>query len=191
MQQGKPEGGRLTKMYSYLLTGLLLLLTACGSHPKDEIQLTPPVTFSASKINPGSVKHLLKDSTFKGLVEKATQADPKKNKKQIQTRLSEIAASDHKFNGEPVLIQLTIAPELLQKHPDTLKQEVRSAYKSSERFFPRSIADNFEAGISTEQISYPRVSFSLELFTDDYSEKPYQTMHYKAWRDNSGIIQVE
>lgn len=118
-----------------------------------------------------------------------TVVKPKANSvnKQIQQRAGEIV-SDAKLNGEPILMQEEILPETLSANPDMVKELVKSHYQNNERNFPRSIADNFEKGTSTERIHYPRLNYVVEVFKDRYATKPYKTLGYSARKENDIII---
>ena len=118
-----------------------------------------------------------------------TVVKPKANsvKKQIQKRAGEMV-SDAKLNGEPILMQEEILPQTLSENPDMIKELVKSHYLNQERNFPRSIADNFEKGASTERIHYPRLNYIVEVFKDRYATKPYQTLGYSARKENNIII---
>ena len=96
--------------------------------------------------------------------------------------------SDAKFNGEPMLIQLELSEKVLAAHPDTIKNHLRREYLNQERNFPRSIADNFEKGISTERIYYPKLNYRVELFKNEYEKKPFQVLVYSVRKENEKII---
>lgn len=108
-------------------------------------------------------------------------------KRQPQMRESE-GVSDSKFNGEPILLQEELSAKILASNPDTIKNYLKNLYLGQERNFPRSIADNFEKGISTEHISYPRLNYRVELFEDEYSKKPYKILGYSVRKEKDKLI---
>ncbi len=112
---------------------------------------------------------------------------PKSVNKQVQKRMGEMV-SDAKLNGEPILMQEEILPETLSANPDMVKELVKSHYLNQERNFPRSIADNFEKGTSTERIHYPRLNYLVEVYKDRYATKPYKTFGYSVRKENDSII---
>ncbi len=122
---------------------------------------------------------------------KETKPDKKVSQPQInrvrQKRESE-GVYDAKLNGEQILIQEDLSENILASNPDTIKNYLKGFYQGHERFFPRSIADNFEQGVSKERISYPRLNFRVELFEDEYSKKPYKILSYSVRKENEKII---
>lgn len=120
-------------------------------------------------------------STSKTVVSKL----PKR--REPQTLLSEIV-SNSKLNGEQILLQEVLPENILLKNPDTIKYFLKNQYLGQERNFPRSIADNFEKGVSTERISYPKLYYRVELFEDEYSKKPYKVLSYSVRKEREKII---
>jgi hypothetical protein len=174
-----------------ILILLIAFISACENRPlKVEIANTP-FSSSISKTPSDSTKRQARKDTIAFHQTEKVNISKSRAKRERVIRMSEIAASDDKFNGQPVLLQFEMSSDALLAHPDTLKQEIRNTYMASERFFPRYIADNFEKGISTENIAYPKLNFSIELFRDSYAEKPYKVVNFRAWKDNSGSIAVE
>ncbi len=108
-------------------------------------------------------------------------------KKQEQIRQSE-GLSDAKLNGEPILLQEELAENILVNNPDTIKQYLKQIYLGQSRNFPRSIADDFEHGVSREYISYPILNFRVELFEDAYAMKPYRILGYAVRKENDLLI---
>ncbi len=108
-------------------------------------------------------------------------------KREPQIRESE-GVSDAKLNGEPILLQEELSVNILASNPDTIKNYLKGVYLGQERNFPRSIADNFEQGISTEYISYPKLNYRVELFEDEYSKKPYKILAYSVRKEKEKII---
>lgn len=136
-----------------------------------------PIAVSIDTIKPAVVK-----------VEKpVVKQKPKTVSKQVQIRMGEIV-SDAKLNGEPILMQEELLPETLSANPDRIKELIKSHYQNNERNFPRSIADNFEKGTSTERIHYPRLNYVVEVYKDQYATKPYKTLGYSASKENDIVI---
>lgn len=103
------------------------------------------------------------------------------------SRITE-GVNDSKMNGEPILIQEDLKESVVKEHPDTIRHLLKSYYLNAERLFPRSIADNFEAGISTERISYPKLNFVIEIFENEYAKKPYKTIRHSVRKENEEIV---
>ena len=169
-----------------LLFCISFFVLACSNSNTEQHSVSADTTVQISAL-PLSVPV----DTVKQVVVKVdtTVVKPKTNSvnKQIQQRAGEML-SDAKLNGEPILMQEELLPEILSANPDTVKELVKSHYQNNERNFPRSIADNFEKGTSTERIHYPRLNYVVEVFKDRYATKPYQTLGYSARKENNIII---
>jgi hypothetical protein len=99
--------------------------------------------------------------------------------------------SDNNFNGKPMTQQLEIKQSVLKTSPDTLKQIAMERYSSYSSFFPVSISDNFEEGISTEHIHYTKLTFRFLIFENEYSLKPYVEEFVTIKRESNGELVVE
>jgi hypothetical protein len=99
---------------------------------------------------------------------------------------------DENFNGKPMTQQEDISKNILEKHPDTLSKIAIARYKAFDNFFPKSIADNFEKGISTEHIYYPeKLIFRFELFENEVSWEPYIVKEIIVRRNANGELYTE
>lgn len=169
---------------------------SCNNSSKDQsINLTYQID-SAKKShnqdtlfqrNIDSIKYNSKSTTSK------TNNNPnkKKEKNSPATRFIDFP-SDANFNGKPMTQQEEITKEILEKHPDTLSKLAIMRYKSYEHFFPKSIADNFENGISTEHIYYPeKLIFRFELFENEFSWTPYVIKEVIVRRNTNGELYTE
>lgn len=99
--------------------------------------------------------------------------------------------SDNNFNGKPMTQQLEIKQSILKISPDTLKQIAKERYSSYTSFFPVSISDNFEEGISTEHVHYPKLIFRFLIFENEYSLNPYAEEFVSIRREGNGELIVE
>ncbi len=107
------------------------------------------------------------------------------------TRFVEFPGDDN-FNGKPLIQQVEISQKMLEKFPDTLKNLAISRYKTYEQYFPITIADNFDDGISTEIISFPeKLIFTFQLFEDEFSSKPYLIKDVVIKRNEKGELYAE
>ncbi len=177
-----------TSFYNLVTQSLLLItLASCNSSPKSSL---PPAS-SLSDIHRDSICRAVKDRPTVDPKENINPTNANRFIKPIYIRESEIATSNAKFNGEAVVIEMEIPASVLKAHPDTLKKEVRQNYANSERFFPRSIADDFQKGISTEQISYPHLNYTVRVYENEFAAKPYTTQTFRAWKHALGHIVVE
>jgi len=105
-----------------------------------------------------------------------------------QQERSLVGVSDNKLNGQPILIQLELAEKVLADNPDTIKNYLKAFYLNQEQNFPRSIADNFEQGVSIERIHYPKLNFIAEVYKNEYEKKPYEVLRYSLRKENEKII---
>jgi hypothetical protein len=101
--------------------------------------------------------------------------------------------NDDKLNGEPIIIQIDLPENIYRKHTDTIESCANQYYTSMEQFFPRAIADDFEHGISTEHVAFPTLNFTVQLFENEYAEKPYKTVSYTIFneRDKAKIAKEQ
>jgi hypothetical protein len=136
-----------------------------------------------------------KDTTINSAIAKDSSIIIKKKKKTLSVKVEllrfEEGVNDDKFNGEPIIVQLELSKQILAKYPDTIKRFLKASYLQSVRRFPRSISCNFEKGTSNEQISYPKLNYTVNIFKDCYATKPYQTKNFSVRKDINGIIVVE
>jgi hypothetical protein len=105
----------------------------------------------------------------------------------VSSRYIEFPAENN-FNGKPLTQQLEIKTKTFNKCPDTLRKIAENNYRNYSPFFPVSIADNFEKGISTVHIHYPRLRFSFQIFEDEYSHCPYITKTISVEKDTNGEL---
>jgi hypothetical protein len=116
----------------------------------------------------------------------------KKNNKPHETYLRMVAfPSDRHFNGEPLIWQQDLALEVITAHPDTLKELAKQLYSSFTHSFPVSISDNFEEGISTKHIHYPKLTFIFQVFENQYEAKYYLEKQYVVKGDVNGNISFD
>lgn len=100
--------------------------------------------------------------------------------------------SDDTWNGKPLVQQTEIPLKVIESYPDTLSARAVALYNSFVKFFPVSIADNFEEGISTEIISYPaKLIFCFQVFQDKYAATPYLTKKIIIRRNEKGETYAE
>lgn len=89
------------------------------------------------------------------------------------TRLIEFPGDNH-FNGKPMIHQIEMTSKVLNNFTDTLSKLALTYYKTYDRYFPKAIADNFEDGISTEMVVYPKkLIFQFQIFQDENAANPY------------------
>lgn len=85
------------------------------------------------------------------------------------------------------MLQEEMPQRLLNAHPDTVQAILKAHYCAQESRFPRSIADNFEQGISRETLAYPRLFYTLELYEDSYARKPYRVLVHSVGKEGNQV----
>jgi hypothetical protein len=131
------------------------------------------------------------DSQIKTVETNKKDQNKNKEKSPPLLRFSDFP-DDENFNGKPMTQQEDIPKNILEKHPDTLSKIAIARYKTFDIFFPKSIADNFEKGISTEHIYYPqKLIFRFELFENEVSWKPYIVKEIIVRRNANGELYTE
>lgn len=114
-----------------------------------------------------------------------------KNSDESAVRMIEFPSDDN-FHGRPMVQQENIPAGIYKKNPDTLNKTAIARYKTYDHFFPKSIADNFENGTSTERIRYPeKLIFRFELFENDRAPKPYLIKDITVKRKPNGELYTE
>ncbi|MDD3685186.1 MAG: hypothetical protein PHE56_00330 [Bacteroidales bacterium] len=168
---------------------MLVLVYSCGNK---DIQVSQIAVFQLKNIMLNNARiDTLKPNTSDSLLfdnnlnqEKNTLAIVEK----VEFCRYEEGPSDDNINGKPVVIQMEIPHSIYKVSPDTLLIIVEQKYQSWEYFFPRSIADNFEDGISVEYIDYPELLVNFQLFENGYSGNPYLIISVKVYRDSKGVV---
>jgi hypothetical protein len=91
-------------------------------------------------------------------------------------------------NGKALVHQLEMNKTILKNHADSLHKIAKLEYRGFEDYFPRSIADNFEEGISTEHIHYCDILFKFQVFEDEYSLNPHSEVYILTKIQDDAII---
>jgi hypothetical protein len=134
---------------------------------------------------------LKSDSPIKTAITNKNNQSKNKEKSPPPVRYSDFP-NDENFNGKPMTQQENISKAILEKYPDTLTKLAIARYKTYDHFFPKSIADNFEKGTSTERIHYPqKLIFRFELFENEVSWKPYVVKEVVVRRNTNGELYTE
>jgi len=124
--------------------------------------------------------------------QKVSQIETDTNKiRQIKTipveRYVQYPGTAH-FNGKALVHQLEMSQTMLKMHADSLHKIAKLEYCNFENYFPRSIADNFEEGISTEHIHYCDILFKFQVFEDEYSRNPHSEVYILTKMQADSII---
>ncbi len=179
--------------------GLLVLsvmLLGC-EHPRP---VTEPVTEVTSMVPIVVEDTLITEQVAPDVSEKQVPIDSTKKQKRKTapeaepihfTRMMQFPG-DAQWNGKPMVQQYDLKSSLLQSVPDTLKRLALESYASYKSFFPRSISDDFENGISTEHVHYPpRLVFEFQLFENEFQGKPYAIRTVVVKRTREGELYIE
>lgn len=176
-----------------------MIITGCNNSKQDYSSI------KSMQLNPNEISTesdtLIRKNEANKSFETDTQSQPQKTveKQQIKKLDKEPSQirfinfpSDANFNGEPMTQQEQIPKDILEKYPDTLSKLAITRYKTYDYFFPKSIADNFEEGISTTNIHYPEaLIFRFELFENKNANKPYQIKEVIVRRNPNGEVYTE
>lgn len=166
---------------SSFIIAFLVFVTSCNNSNIEQYAITSKkVDSTKMMVNNDSLLQsdvefeIHKSDSHFTIIETIDQTQEKeKDERKNPTRYIEFPGDAH-FNGKPMTQQENISNEILEEHPDTLSKLAIARYKTYDHFFPKSIADNFEDGISTEHIHYPeKLFFRFELFENESSRKPY------------------
>lgn len=115
------------------------------------------------------------------------------NKKRIRREYLRSAETptDAHFNGKPLIRQLNLALPVLQIFPDTLMHLAKDYYAGYVHLFPVSVQDDFERGVSTERIHYPKLIIEFQLFGSEYESKPYLVKLISVKKESDGTLKIE
>lgn len=177
-------------MKPFLISALFVLfMAACNNERMNHENNEKPIKGTHSVVRESFVKSRSeKDSANSFSSESPKPESPiSVNVRIPQVRITE-GINDSKLNGEPIHIQQDLQKTAITDHPDTITKILKSYYNNNERQFPRSIEDNFEAGISTERVSYPKLNFVIELFENEYAKNPYKTIRHSVRKVNKEIV---
>lgn len=106
------------------------------------------------------------------------------------TRFVQFPSDDH-FNGKSLIYQLELSSEDYCINKNTLVSIMKVHYNLSKRYFPVSIPNNFEKGISKETVFYPKLNYSFQLFENSYSKTSHETIHLSIKKEMSGEFTIE
>lgn len=181
------------------ITATILIVTSCSSPTKDQLSgaSKQPEKMKETKIpdelfsNLASTENINADSQ-----ETTTSTSVKAQKNKIIEQAFPIRyiefPGDANFNGKAMVQQEEIPRKVFEKFPDTLSCLAIERYKTYDYYFPKSIADNFEDGISVERVVYPNnLIFRFQLFEDESSLTPYITKEITVTRKQNGELYTE
>ncbi|MDD2346016.1 MAG: hypothetical protein PHY85_07710 [Bacteroidales bacterium] len=187
-------------MQPILIGMFLILLSSCNTSTQNFESENPNDSISSSNesklVSNQDTTLFANNKIMDTLINNKTHHDSDK-KKEIKANdkksdLIEIGRyielpGDRHFNGNPMIQQLDLSKSVLDKFPDTLSKLAVSNYKTYDRFFPIAISDDFENGISTELIIYPKkLIFQFQLFEDEHALRPYITKEIVIRRNEAG-----
>lgn len=183
---------------TYIFT-IIIFLTSCNNSNNErineflnQVDLINTRQDSDTLFQTNKEKDTLKPD-FQITSAKTKSKNQRKNKEitQSPTRMIDFP-SDNNFKGEPMTQQENFPNAILEKYPDTLSKLAIARYKTYNYFFPKSIADNFEEGISTEHTHYPeKLIFRFELFENESSLTPYIVKEVILRRNSNGELYTE
>lgn len=176
----------------------VLLLYSCGSDNKSLKDAdTIPKTVSDSALVDSTISLPTPKDTLQSDSLTSKKEEPQKKRlkkpeaKHYPTRFIEFPG-DNNFNGSPMIQQFDMPEIVYLLNPDTLSKIAIARYKTYDHFFPKSISDNFEEGVSNEHIHYPKkLIFRFQVFEGEFAEKPYLIKDVVVRRQQNGELYTE
>lgn len=172
-------------MRSALPFFLLLILAACGTDPAvHEVHTAKPEPASAA---PDSIPRevVAVDTSVRLPVPDSIAVPPRRakaNRAPEQRCLEEIYAENNQGR-----ITVFIPKKQLAARTSEIRELLPGLFLQAERTSPRSIADDFEHGISTEHSSMPdKLPVDVLVFERCRSTKPHTVLHLRVWREADG-----
>lgn len=175
-------------MQLIILLFTLLILVSCNTnrdkHSCNKMQ-NEVIVFEDKDSIPSNNTSLVTD-TFKNINNDQVYYKSEDESPMPQSRY-EILPNKEVWNGKPMVQQIEIPKEALVMKPDSLSKLAIERYKTYDKYFPVSISDNFEKGISTEHIIYPeKLIFRFHVFEDEFSKTPYLKKDITVRRNDKG-----
>ncbi len=166
--------------YGMLAMGLL----SCTPDPPREAEPVAPQEFPAIEVQAPVVDTLWVDTVDPGRAPAPKQAEPARDP-EVPARMWAWSGTDP-GNAEGRM-DVDLAPTLLAAHPDTVALLAREFYRAQRSSFPVSIADDFENGVATEHIHYPRIRLAIHFFKDHRSLLPYTVRTVTVYMDEDSV----
>lgn len=80
-------------------------------------------------------------------------------------------------------------PERMLARKAELPSMLKSAWLMAEQAAPRSIADDFEHGTSTEHVHMPdTLDVEMKHYADCSARNPHTVLHYRVWPGEAGAV---
>ena len=84
-------------------------------------------------------------------------------------------------------ITMFIPKRQLAARTSEIREQLPGVFLQAERTSPRSIADDFERGVSTERSSMPdQLPVEVLVYERCRSAKPHTVLHLRVWREADG-----
>ena len=164
---------------------LLLILAACGTDPAvQEVHTAKPEPVSAA---PDSIPREVDsvDTSVRLPVPDSIAVPPRRakaNRPPEQRCIEELYAENNQGR-----ITLFIPKRQLAARTAEIRDLLPGVFLQAERTSPRSIADDFEHGISTEHSSMPdKLPVDVLVYERCRSTKPHTVLHLRVWREADG-----
>lgn len=159
---------------------LVLVAMACGTGPvEQEIQQPQPVVSPVDTplVALDTITHTSAPDTI-APPKRAVRADP---------------TPDVECPGEMGVennvghITVYIPKDQLAQRTAEIRDQLPGLFGFAERMAPRSIADDFERGVSTEHSSMPdQLPVEVLVYERCRSTKPHTVLHLRVWREADG-----
>lgn len=183
------------KQLSFIIIALFYLLSCSRSSSETKYIDNNTEIDSAlalSEIDTTSSIISSESDTLKNITKKSNEKGQNRLKTEIEFDRYMQLPSDAHFNGWPMTQQLELSKSIIEMYPDTLKNLAMARYQTYDIYFPIEISDNFEKGVSTETVTYPKkLIFRFEIFEDKYADTPYLKQDIVVKRRENGELYVE
>jgi hypothetical protein len=173
-------------MRDALPTFLLLLLSlACGTDPvvEENQDPQPPPAIAKPDTAPGPVRVVDTSARF---LAPDTLAPPKPRTNAVNTTEGPCSEEVYAENNQG-RITVFIPKRQLAARTSEIRELLPGVFLHAEHTSPRSIADDFERGISTERSSMPdKLPVEVLVFERCRSTEPHTVLHLRVWREADG-----
>ncbi|MEZ4756667.1 MAG: hypothetical protein R2817_07565 [Flavobacteriales bacterium] len=166
------------------LLPLLLVIAACGTEVSKEAPVSAlPVKASANATLPVAV-----DTVPKPIQDTLTAA-PAAMPARIASPTDDGCAEYINATANGVELVCYTRPERMAAREADLPGMLESAWQLAWQGAPRSIADDFERGISTEHVHMPdTLDVEVKHYRDCNAREPHAVMLYRVWTNTAGQV---
>ena len=166
---------------------LLQLLTACTSGQSGEPAPSMPTPRISDALTPEHLPDTI-TAVASGTDIQRANAEPDQDRTPLRLAAEDEGCAEHiGYHDNAGHITIYISRKLLVSSRAEILEMLPGTYSMAEQSAPRSIADDFENGISTEHIHMPdTLPVIIRIFEKCSAREPYAVQHHRVWRDGHG-----